>query len=294
MKAPLSMGLVIVFSLLPLACAKPQAKPVAASAVAPLPPPRAQHLHLPGIGGYRSIDRMFLQGLEQGGIDAEVRAYDWTVRDTGLGALLTSDLHKEETAKVAAMLTELARKDPRARVTASAHSGGAGIVVWALESLPDDVTIDSLLLLSPALSPPYDLTRALKHVRNKVYVFYSPYDVAVLGVGTQMLGTIDGVKSDAAGRVGFKRPDGADQIQYAKLVQVPYDPAWMQLGNIGEHIGTLARPFAREVVAPLILTGVLPRIEQADDPLKTPATLPSAGDAAPAATTTPAVPTPPR
>ena len=286
---------VIAIAFIVLAsCAGQGGKPAAAPLPPSPPPPRAQHFHLPGIGGYRSIDRLFLQGLKQGGLDADVHPYDWTVKDTGLGALLATELHKEETAKVAAMIAELAREHRGARLTVSAHSGGAGIIVWALETLPDDVQIDSLLLLSPALSPPYDLSRALCHVRGKVYVFYSPYDVAVLGVGTQMLGTIDGVRSDAAGRVGFKQPPTADEAEYRKLVQVPYDPAWIQLGNIGEHIGTLARPFAREVVAPLMLTGVLPHIEQREDPLKTPATVPSGAAPAEPPTTTPAAQAPPR
>ena len=215
---------------------------------------------------------MFLQGLHQGGLDAEFRPFDWTNKDPGLGALLATETHKTESANLAALLRELAAAHPGARITVSVHSGGAGIIAWALEQLPDDVMIDSLLLLSPALSPEYDLSTALRHVRNRAYVFYSPYDVAVLGVGTRMFGTIDGIKTDAAGRVGFSRPKTADETQYGKLIQVRYDGSWIRVGNIGDHIGTLARPFARRIVAPLMLTGNLPALD--DEPLTTPATLP--------------------
>lgn len=254
-------------------------------------PAKTVHLHLPGIGGYRSIDRMFLQGLQQGGLDAEFRPYDWTENDPGLGALLTTEMHTTEATKVAQMLAQLARENPHAKLTVSVHSGGAGIIVWALEQMPDDFQIESLLLLSPALSPQYDLSKAMRHVRGKVYAFYSPYDVAVLGIGTHMFGTIDGVKTDAAGKAGFAKPKGADESQYAKLVQVPYDSSWVRVGNIGDHIGTLSRPFARRVVAPLLLTGNLPKITS--EPLKTPATLPTgAPPTPPGATTTPAIPTP--
>jgi hypothetical protein len=126
-----------------------------------------------------------------------------------------------------------------------------------------------------------------------VYAFYSPYDVAVLGIGTKMLGTIDGVKVDASGKVGFAKPKAADESEYEKLVQVAYDARWVKLGHIGDHIGPLARPFARKVLAPLLLTGALPQPAE-EDVLTLPATLPSGAPATPpaAATTTPAIPAP--
>ena len=104
-----------------------------------------------------------------------------------------------------------------------------------------------------------------------------------------MLGTIDGVKTDAAGKVGFVKPKTADDRQYAKLVQIPYDAAWVKLGNIGDHIGALTRPFGKAVIAPLLTTGQLPTFAK-DDPLKSPPATLATG--APATQpTTPAIPT---
>ena len=258
---------------------------------ASIDPPPAYHIHLPGIGGYRSIDRFMLRGLREGGFDAQIEPYDWTEEDPGLGALLATQRHKTESKRVAQLILKHVREHPDSRLTVSAHSGGAGIIVWALEQLPDDAKIDTLVLLAPALSPRYDLTKALRHVRGHVYAFYSPYDIAVLGIGTSMLGTIDGVKTDAAGKVGFAKPTSADDRQYAKLVQIPYDAAWVRLGNIGDHIGALTRPFGKAVLAPLLLTGQLPRLEK-DDTLKSPATLPAGAPPTPPAepATTPAIP----
>jgi pimeloyl-ACP methyl ester carboxylesterase len=252
-------------------------------------PPARYHIHLPGIGGYRGIDRGMLRGLQEGGLDAELQPYDWTQKDPGLGALLTTQRHTVEAARVAKMITELVRAHPDARVTISCHSGGAGIIIWALEQSPEDVKVDAVLLLSPALSPNYDLSKALRHVRRKVYSIYSPYDVVVLGVGTRMLGTIDGVKMEAAGKVGFAKPQAADAAQYEKLVQVRYDSRWVKLGNIGDHIGSLARPFARKVLAALLLRDELPVVGEETDPLKVPATLPSGAPTTPPAE--PVIPT---
>jgi hypothetical protein len=101
-------------------------------------------------------------------------------------------------------------------------------------------------------------------------VLFSEHD-PVLGLGTRLFGTIDGVKTEAAGRVGFSRPADADAGQYAKLVPVEYDPAWIRLRNIGDHIGPMMRPFARQILAPLLSTGILPKLP----PLKLPSTIPS-------------------
>jgi pimeloyl-ACP methyl ester carboxylesterase len=243
------------------------------------------HLHLNGIGGFRFIDKYMLRGLQDGGLEGEVRAYDWTGTDVGLSALLAKERHKVQSAKVAELLTAAAREQPGRRITVTVHSGGAGIIVWALEQLPDDVNVDSVVMLAAALSPGYDLSPALRHVNGKVYSFYSPYDSAVLGFGTRAFGTIDGMKTDAAGKVGFKKPEHpADPDQYSKLVQLPYDSAWIKMGNIGDHIGWMSRPFARQVIAPALLEGKLPTITFNRDvlsipPLPTsttvPATIPS-------------------
>lgn len=221
-----------------------------------VPPPRAYLLHLPGIGGKRSIDRMLTEGLVQGGMDANVEIYDWTDTDAGLNALYAQKRHAHEADVAARKITEQFRADPRTRIYVSGHSGGTAIALWALERLPPDVKIESLLMLASAMSPAYDLSPALRHVRGRAYALYSPYD-PVLGIGTRLFGTIDGVKTDAAGRVGFTMPLGADAKQYEKLVQIGYDPAWIPLSNIGDHIGPMMRPFAREVLAPLLRTGAL-------------------------------------
>jgi pimeloyl-ACP methyl ester carboxylesterase len=158
------------------------------------------------------------------------------------------------------MITDKYRADPRTRIYLSGHSGGTAIAVWALERLPPDVKVDTLLLIASALSPTYDLSPALRRVRGRAYALHSPYD-PVLGIGTRMFGTIDGIRTDAAGRVGFTPPPtAADPPQYAKLTTVGYGPGWIRLSNIGDHIGPMMRPFAREVIAPLLQTGVLRQI----------------------------------
>ena len=73
------------------------------------------------------------------------------------------------------------------------------------------------------------------------------------GAGTRLFGTIDGIKTDAAGLVGFKKPDNADEKAYEKLVQKPYDDGWIAFQNIGNHVGCMSQPFARNVIAPMLI-----------------------------------------
>ncbi|HEV7301490.1 MAG TPA: alpha/beta fold hydrolase [Tepidisphaeraceae bacterium] len=214
-------------------------------------------LHLPGIGGRRGLDRAMVRGLQFGGF-TEHDTYDWTENDPGLNALLAIKRNRQQARHVAQLITDIAARNPRRQINLVAHSGGTGIAVWALESLPPEVKVHNLVLLSSALSPDYDLSEALRHVEHKAYAFTSMNDTLVLGVGTKMFGTIDGKKVEAGGRVGFVVPPTADAEQYEKFVQFPYDPAFLKYGNLGDHIGPMRMTFAEDVLAPLLLRDVAP------------------------------------
>jgi hypothetical protein len=220
---------------------------------------KAWLLHLPGISGETGLDRGMLAGLRQGGYDGKIEVYDWTGRHPGLGALLANKHNHEEAQKIADRITKQFHDQPDGQILIVSHSAGTGLCVWALEDLANDVKVDTVFLLSPALSPNYDLSKALSHVKGKAYAFFSPNDFLVLAAGTHLFGTIDGKKTAAAGNTGFTRPDGADAKQYDKLVAEPYDPAWMKLGNIGDHVGYMMPVFDAAVLAPLML-GSLPRV----------------------------------
>jgi pimeloyl-ACP methyl ester carboxylesterase len=226
-------------------------------------------LHLPGVGGHLVIDDAMVQGLSRDR-DVEVEIYDWTEGDAGLNALLGAPRHRKQAKLVSERIAEIARKSPGRTIHVIAHSGGTGIAVWALESLPGDVTIESLTLLASALSPSYDLSPALQHVQ-RAYAFSSRFDSIVLGRGTLLLGTIDGIRSESAGLVGFLMPDKGDANLYAKLMQFEHQPAWARYGNDGDHIGTMRRRFAAAVLAPLVFEGVVPGAGPATQPTTKPA-----------------------
>jgi pimeloyl-ACP methyl ester carboxylesterase len=230
---------------------------------APPPPPREHLIHLPGIAGEQNLDRRFVGGLHDGGYAGTIEIFDWPGDDPGMRALVSRQRNERQADVLAARIRELLADDPTLELRIVAHSGGAGIATWALERLPDGVQIESLVLIAPALSQRYDLSAALRHVRGKAYAFTSENDVLVLGAGTMLFGTIDGVKEQAAGMRGFTPPDGADEAAYAKLVQLPYTPDWMAYDNIGDHIGPMTPTFAEHVVSAILRDHPIPATQPA-------------------------------
>jgi pimeloyl-ACP methyl ester carboxylesterase len=238
-----------------------------AQAVNPLADkPKPWVLHLNGIGGERSIDHSLVRGLREGGLEAEFEIYDWTGDDIGIPALTNVELHKREARRIADIILQQHKTDPRRPIHLTGHSGGAGMLTYALELLPDDVKVESIIMLAPALSPQYDLSRALAHVNGQCYVFTSMFDVAVLSTGTKIFGTIDGIRTEAAGLKGFVQPGkAADPEQYKKLVHFPYEKTWARrYGNLGSHISCMSARFVRSFVAPVLLTGK-PPVEAIDE-----------------------------
>lgn len=216
-------------------------------------------LHLNGVGGKRAVDQWLIQGLKAGGLEFNYEIYDWTHGDQGMNALQNYEKNHEEAKLIAQLIVKEYRSHPNTRFILTCHSGGAGLATWALEDLPADVHIDSWFMFAPALSPEYDLSKALAHVNGHCYVFSSTLDTIVLDLGTRMFGTIDGIRCAAAGYGGFVQPKAADPHEYEKLVPLPYQKTWLTLfGNAGSHICSMRLKFVTGFVAPLMITGKVP------------------------------------
>jgi hypothetical protein len=207
-----------------------------------------------GSGGARRSHRPGDGARYSANFAGTIQVFDWTANDPGMDALLAYKRNHNQARKIAGILAQRRAADPAGKLLLTSHSGGGGLAIWALEDLPPGVMVDDALLMSPALSPTYDLSRALSHVSGHLS------DLFVLGTGTRVFGTIDGVKTDAAGRVGFIQPATADPQQYKKLISEPYDPSWMKYNDFGDHIGGMTRLFSRNVLAPLLLSGKLPPV----------------------------------
>jgi pimeloyl-ACP methyl ester carboxylesterase len=145
-------------------------------------------------------------------------------------------------------------RSPSKPVFLVGKSGGTWIAVRALEGLPAD-SVEAAVLLAPAISPDYDLSRALRAVRREMVAFWSPFDLIVLGAGTWLFKTTDRVRSVSAGLVGFRPPASLDDeglSLYKKLRLVRWRSAMARTGYLGGHVGPDSPAFLRKYVVPLL------------------------------------------
>lgn len=216
--------------------------------------------YLDGAGGGRPL-RNWSGGVKQGmldaGYDGAGEMFSW---NTGLGVVADQDssvaYKRSKAAEVAARIQQYRRQWPEAPVTLVGLSAGTALVVFALEALPADCQVDNVILLGASISATHDLTQALGHVRNRMYVFTSEKD-AVLAYLVPVSGTADRQKgAESAGLRGFQLPDPASaetRTQYAKISCVGWRPEFEQVGNLGRHTDTVKAPFVQEYIAPLIM-----------------------------------------
>ncbi len=165
--------------------------------------------------------------------------------------------HEAQSRWVVEQVREWKEREPSKPVFLVAKSGGTWIVVKALEGLPSG-SVEAVVLLAPAISPDYDLSKALRAVSREMVSFWSPLDVVVLGLGTWLFKTADRVRSFSAGLVGFRTPEGLDDegrsLYSTKLRQVRWRAEMARTWYLGGHVGPDSPPFLRKYVVPL-LTG---------------------------------------
>jgi pimeloyl-ACP methyl ester carboxylesterase len=212
---------------------------------------------LDGVGGYNWGPRWLRSGLNQAGVKAAIVIYDWSKGPTGMfvGDLVAKERNRTAAKDLARMVATYVATMPNRPVTLIGHSAGGAIVAWALEELPPGIQVERAILLAPALDPGYDLTRALRSVKRRMYVMYSQADLGLMGAGTAIFGTMDRQHDVSAGLVGFHLPDGLateDKVEYAKVRQVRWTLGLLKSGNWGGHLAWTTTWFGREFVAPIL------------------------------------------
>jgi pimeloyl-ACP methyl ester carboxylesterase len=205
---------------------------------------------LPGIDGRSGYSEAACRALCRDGFDEmSVELRDWT---SPLGAFFNQTAegrNRAVAASIAERIVEYHREFPGRPVFLVGHSGGTAIAVWTAEALPDDEQVEGLVLLASSLSPGYDLSTALARTRGGIVSFNSPHDMALLGAGTTILGTMDGRHCPSAGMAGF---EVLDRPGYQKLFQIAWDSAMTEHDNGGDHFGCMAERFVGAYVKPLV------------------------------------------
>ncbi len=211
---------------------------------------------LDGVGGYNWGPRWLRSGLDAAGVGAAIIIYDWSKGPRGMfvGDLVDEARNHAAANDLAQLVATYVAAMPDRPVTLIGHSGGAAVVVWALEALPEGCRVERAILLAPALAPDYDLSPALRAVRRRMYVMYSKADVGLLVAGTAVFGTMDRKHSISAGFAGFTLPaEPADRTQYLKVRQVSWTFDLVKSGHLGGHMGWTTTRFARDFLAPILI-----------------------------------------
>jgi len=217
---------------------------------------------LPGIEGRSIYNVNIARGLADGHVKSAIEIFDW-----GLGApggflvnLTALERNRRQAEKLARRIVRYQEAFPGRSVHLIGHSGGAGIVILALDALPEGRRVTAAYLLAAAISPDHDLTAALEHSELGIWNFYSPKDVGFLAVGTSVFGTMDRTHTRAAGAVGFRAPEHLDQaardLYAAKLHNAPHNRRMARAGGDGSHLGWARPRFAENWLAPMILADV--------------------------------------
>jgi pimeloyl-ACP methyl ester carboxylesterase len=189
-------------------------------------------LILPGVGNTRFHLAGFVAAAQ-----AQLPRFDVEVRTWGVPFMTIHNLraHERNTATAAALAAEIAtwrRANPDAPFYLVGYSGGGGMATLVTAALPDDVRIDRLVLVAPAISPDYPLGReVLPHVREYVVNYASERDLQV-GWGTRTFGTIDRKNTDSAGAIGFA-------VAHDRVLEYRWSSVDLGLGHAGNHLAYL-------------------------------------------------------
>ncbi len=189
-------------------------------------------LILPGVGNTSFHLAGFVANAK-----AQLPRFDVEVRPWGVPFMTIHNLraHERNTATAAALAAEIAtwrRANPGAPFYLVGYSGGGGMATLVTAALPDDVRIDRLVLVAPAISPDYPLgMEVLPHVREYVVNYASERDLQV-GWGTRTFGTIDRKKTDSAGAIGFA-------AAHDRVLEYRWSSVDLAVGHAGNHLAYL-------------------------------------------------------
>jgi hypothetical protein len=187
-------------------------------------------------------------GLRDAGYRGDVQTFIWTI---SLNPLLDQLLTINAKARAGLLAREMAsyhRRYPQNDINVIALSAGTGVAVWAIEKLDADTRVNNLILLGSSLSHDYDVSKALKHMDGRIYVYHSSHDSVLSAV--KVIGTIDGKRLvDSVGQVGLDVPPGASE----RIVNTGWSRSFLRYGWAGGHTDCTNQTFVRHVLAPLVI-----------------------------------------
>ena len=204
---------------------------------------------LPGVECYASHHVGLAQGLKDAGVDRAIEVRVWGTHPFGtFPNLLSYQLNRRRAAGIAEELVQYRSEHPSQPIALIGFSGGGAMALFTAEALPPDFRLERIILMGAAISPTYDFRPSLAHCERGIVNFYSSQDWLMIGLGTQVFGTMDRQKTCGAGRYGFLDEHGGLRTEPG-LKQIAWRPEWRHWGNWGYHSSWRAEAWAREVLA---------------------------------------------
>ncbi len=187
------------------------------------------------------------EGLRDAGIDHAIEVVQWGMPLANFLIPTTFLAAQRPWAKIEAnRIARYSAEHPGSPVTLLGFSGGAMMCILVAEAMPENTSVDWVIMLGPGVSPTYDLDPMLKCTTRGAVVYWSPIDFLSSQV-TVALGTLDGVFGPSAATFGFT-------ARNAKLTQIEWSSANLQNGNDGGHTGYISSAsWIRDFVAPGIV-----------------------------------------
>lgn len=213
--------------------------------------------YLDGAGNLGFGQETVPRALRAAGWRGDFESIIWTSFTGPLGDQLIRINAKLKAEDLTKKIVSYRKRHPDAPIFIIALSAGTGVATWAVENLPDDLMVDTMVFLGSSLASNYNMTRCLRHVKNKIYVFYSDRD-AILTSFIPVTGTIDGSYFiQPAGIVGFKAPNDLSpedrRLYDEKIVNIPWRPEFERYGYAGGHTDGTNYEFVRYFIAPKLL-----------------------------------------
>ena len=208
-----------------------------------------------GAGGSQNAPRAIAAVTDELRLPLHIRSFDWTHgQGRGLADVVDLPYAHCQGQRLAEEICQFRAAYPGVRIYVVGFSAGSTVALAAAERLPTD-TLERIVLLAPSVSASYDIRGTMASARQGVDAFTSERDRFYLGLGTAAVGTSDGKREAAAGRVGFCPPVLSQEELWltGRLRQHPWNPGDAWTGNEGGHSGSLQPAYLKAYVLPLFL-----------------------------------------
>jgi len=198
--------------------------------------------------GVRWGMRTAAKGLRQAGYEGEFLYWKWHSTWRAclvIPALVDRGLLERESQRLADYVARCRKEHPDQPIYLIGYSGGGYVTVRALELLDGTHQVDSAAVLAGAFSPRRDLRGACRSIVGPLVVSSSLDDWLIVGLGTLLFGTADGVRIPSVGMTGpSERGDRCPQV-----VSIRWRLGMAVWGHLGGHFSAASSALMRREVA---------------------------------------------